>query len=186
MLFTRSHLDQREMTSLEEMSACLWELIVQMLPFSSTLSIHIHLASLLSFPAGLGGSDSSSWRILSVKLWLHCLVPASHHSTCEIDNDGSPLDVAPKNLLSSPFIHTCIQIEKFRDTQRQTNRITHPSSLPHSRTHLPFHPKETVRIQTNRGDGYCPNAIILYCPSRWLLWDKGPSVDEDSSVWMGG
>lgn len=177
MLFTRSHLDQREMTSLEEMRCC----------HSAPLSvIHIHLASLLSFPAGLGGSNSSSWRILSVKLWLHCLVPASHHSTCEIDDDGSPLDGAPKNLLSSPFIHTCIQIEKFRDTQRQTNRITHPSSLPHSRTHLPFHPKETVHIQTNRGDGYCPNAIILYCPSRWLLWDKGPSVDEDSSVWMGG
>lgn len=166
MLFTRSHLDQREMTSLEEMRCC------HSAPFG--------------FPAGLGGSDSSSWRILSVKLWLHCLVPASHHSTCEIDDDSSPLDVAPKNLLSSPFIHTCIQIEKFRDTQRQTSRITHPSSLPHSRTHLPFHPKETVRIQTNRGDGYCPNAIILYCPSRWLLWDKGPSVDEDSSVWMGG
>ncbi len=36
------------------------------------------------------------------------------------------------NLLSSPFIHACIQIEKFRDTQRRTNRITH--SLPPSYT----------------------------------------------------
>lgn len=116
MLFTRSHLDQREMTSLEEMRCC------HSAPFG--------------FPAGLGGSDSSSWRILSVKLWLHCLVPASHHSTCEIDDDSSPLDVAPKNLLSSPFIHTCIQIEKFRDTQRQKQNHSPllPPAQPHSST----------------------------------------------------
>lgn len=44
---------------------------------------------------------------------------------------------APKNLLSSPFIHTCIQMEKFRDAQRRTetqDRISQPS-LPLTQTH---------------------------------------------------
>lgn len=59
---------------------------------------------------------------------------------------------------------------------------TTPPSLAHRRTRLPFHPKETVHTETNSGDGYCASAIILYCPSPRLLRDKGPSVDEASSV----
>lgn len=118
------HLDQRQMTSWEEMSARLWELIDQMLPFSPTVC-HSH-------PFGLpavftAGSNSSSRRILSVKLWLHCLVLASQHSASQIDNDGSPLDTPPKIFYRAhSFIPACIQIEKFRDAQRHTNRITHP------------------------------------------------------------
>lgn len=128
MLFTRSHLDQREMTSLEEMRCC----------HSAPLSvIHIHLASLLSFPAGLGGSDSSSWRILSVKLWLHCLVPASHHSTCEIDDDSSPLDVAPKKSFIEPihsYVHTDREIQRHTKTNKQNHSPLLPPAQPHSST----------------------------------------------------
>lgn len=76
--------------------------------------------------------------------------------------------------------------ETHKDAQKHRTESVSPPSRVHRRTHLPFHPKETVHIQTNRGDGYCPNAIILYCPSPWLLWDKGPSVDEACSVWIGG
>ena len=179
--FNRTHLDHRRMTSWKEMG-----------PNSSDAAIQFHSLPFIYFLASLlssllvSGSNSSFWRILSVKLWLHCLVLTSQHSASEVDDDSSLLDTCSKNLLSSPFIHTCIQIQKFRGAQRHANRITHPSSLPHRNTHLPFHPKETVHIQTNRRDGYCPNAIILYCPSPWLLRDKGPSVDEASSVWIGG
>lgn len=159
------------------MSDSQWKLIIQILQFGF-------------------GSSHFLLRCLSCRFLSPIAVPEeSYQSIYDFTVSSLPFTIqyemtahikdCSKNLSSRPFIHTSIQIEKFRNTQRHTNKIIH-SPLPHGPTHLPFHPKETVHIQTNRGDGYCPNAIILYCPSRWLLWDKGPSVDEASSVWIAG
>lgn len=174
--FTWAHLFYGEMTSWEEMGERLWELIVQMLPFSTRSLVPCLLCPLQWLL--LKNLISQVMTSLSAPCW----------STFSLWDSRWQLTIrlCSKNLLSSPFIHTCIQMEKFTDTQRRTNRIIPPLTLLHRHTRLPFHPKETVHIQTNRGDAFCPNAIILYCPSPWLLWDKGPSVDEASSVWMGG
>lgn len=70
--------------------------IVQMLPFSSAPCRSHPFGFPAVFPAGFSGFNSSSWRILSVKLWLHCLVLASQHSTPRIVDDSSLLDTAPR------------------------------------------------------------------------------------------
>lgn len=162
--FKRTHLDHRGMTSWEEMSERLWELIVQVLPFSCT-PCHSHPFGFPAvFPAGFLG--------------LIAVLEESYQSSCDFTVQFLPVSIKP--LRKTMTAHYWIQLRKSfikpiysylhtaREIQRHTkkhkqNHSPLPPSLPH--THLPFHPKETVHIQTNRGDGYCPNAIILYCPS---------------------
>lgn len=92
LFFNRAHLDQRGMTSFEETRERLRQLIVQMLPFSCTPRSH-PCGFPAVFPAVFSGFNS---RILSVKLWLHCLVLASQLSTSEIFDDSSLLDTVPE------------------------------------------------------------------------------------------
>jgi len=57
--------------------------------------------------------------------------------------------------------------QKFGATQKAHTNRTEPPSLPPTQTRSSTisSPEETVHIQTNRGDGYCPDAFIAYCPS---------------------
>lgn len=160
-------------------------------PDSSGAAIQLHLLSHPSIwrPNGLPcwfSVYNSTSSIIS-KSWLHCLVLTSRNSVCVIGDDSSLSDRAPKIFYQAhSFMLTYRSGNSEAHKGAQKTSLSPPPSLLHRHTHLSFHPKETVRIQTNRGDGYCPNAIILYCPSPWLLGDKGPSVDEASSVWIGG
>lgn len=95
--------------------------------------IHIHLASpprsfLLVF---LGFLNSGSWRILSVNLWLHCLVLASQHSPSEIGDDSSLLDGGPKKSFIKPihsYLYTDGEIQRRTKTHRNTGQ--NQSALP--------------------------------------------------------
>lgn len=71
-----------------------------------------------------------------VRLWLHCLVFASRHSTSEMGDDGSLCDTAPKSLLLSPFHCACIHTEECGGAQSRASWITRSSArtLPPSHT----------------------------------------------------
>lgn len=85
-------------------------------------------------------------------------------------------------------LHPCSHTDgEIQGHKRPHKKHRHHPPLPiHRHTRLWFHPRETVHIQTNTEDGYCPKAIIWCCPSPWVPEDNRPSVDEASSMWMGG
>lgn len=156
-------------------------LIVQMLPFSLTLS---H-SNQFGFPA-------VCFCVLNSIADPEESYQSSYDFTVSSlsEDDSSVFETASKFFHQVHSLIHSIQIQRsWKSTKNDSSRVTltsFPALLPYRHIHLPFHPKETVHIQTNRGDGYCPNAIILYCPSRWLPWDKESTVDAASSVWIGG
>lgn len=136
MYFNTSHLGHRGMTSLEEMSACLWLLIVQMPQFDAN-ACHSHPFGFPAvFPAG--------------SLGLIAVPEEFYQSSYDFTVQSLPVSIQPlRQAMRAHYwiqfqksfikpIHTCVhtdrEIQRHTKTHKQNHSPPHPC-LPPAQTH---------------------------------------------------
>lgn len=174
--FTRTHLGHRGMTSWEEMSESQQFRCCHSAPLPA---IHIHSASLRSFLL-VCRAEQQLPKILISRVMTSLSGP--HQSAFILWDRQWQLTIgySSRNLLSSPFIHTCIQIEKFGDAQRRTNRITHTASLAPTQTH-----SSTISSQRDCTHSNKQRRLLLSECNYLVLSISLTAVGQRALCWWG-